>query len=103
MSFEGYYQYICVDGHQCSGDIWSLGDGKECPECWCCAPFEFEHMVDQTNGIVEDDPSTFAAPMKEVGFTDTWRTDHYGNKYATKTRTYVPEGSEWKRLVRTDD
>ena len=100
MSFEGYYQYICVNGHQWSGTIWMLGD-EECLVCH--APFEFEHMVDRTNGTVEDDPSTFAAPMKVIGFTDKWNTDHHGNKYATKIRTYIPVGSRWKRLVRTDE
>lgn len=92
MSYEGYTQYLCEAGHKYDVDLFSTKD--ICPVCGKEPKYEAE--VDQTNGIDEDDPNTFPAPTKETGFTDTWKVDHYGNKYALKHIMYEPEvGSRW--------
>ena len=57
MSYEGYSQYLCSNGHlrqyDCYADI-----NMETDKCSCGAEFVFLHCVDQTNGDELDDPST---------------------------------------------
>lgn len=107
MSYEGYEEHICENGHHWTLDagFYSFGQPEDsgpdfynCPHCG--KPAKYMASVDQTNGYYEDDPSTFAAPKKEVGFEDKWQTDHYGNKYAVKIRLYEPDLTvkRWRHL-----
>lgn len=95
MSFEGYYELLCENGHFAkSYDIY--GDFPD--KCdYCGAPFTHHHMVDQTNGPDEDCPGTLPAPREEIGHDDDWRADHYGNKYARRVIRYKPL-SEWRQI-----
>lgn len=102
MSYEGYSQHIGECGHhwEIDSNVFSYGstDDREnalnCPVCGKRA--RVSAMVDVTNGFREEgDPSSWPAKMKEVGFTDSWHEDHYGNKYATKHMTYEPVGKRW--------
>jgi hypothetical protein len=45
MSFEGYYQKLCKNGHLCCPDVYC--DVEECPTC--NTPFVWTEIVDQTN------------------------------------------------------
>lgn len=56
MSFEGYYQALCENGHYCGGDCYMFSHGEPCAECG--AKIKWWNLVDQTNGIIDDDPST---------------------------------------------
>lgn len=47
MSFEGYYQLLCKEGHKSSHDVY--WDAPETCE-HCAAEFVWRNMVDQTNG-----------------------------------------------------
>ena len=108
MSYEGYDEFLCEKGHHWTIDSMEFyGDqfGEEsqnarnvCPVCkgkmkyWCA--------VDETNGYDEDNPHTYSAPKKEIGFEDQWHEDHYGNKYATKILLFAPDlipvkGKHW--------
>ena len=55
-----------------------------------------------TNGYDEDDPSTHLPRMKEIGFLDDWKVDHYGNRYAEKVILWEPINGEglnnWERI-----
>lgn len=61
MSFEGYMQYLCPEGHEFHVGAFEETDNDVCPHCgqlpvWC-------HTVDQTNGTNPEDPSTFDVPL----------------------------------------
>lgn len=94
MSYEGYREYLCKNGHYFSFNVWNEPEKPECP---CCGnPPELYHGVDQTNGYDESNPYTCDAPKIVIGFDDKWHEDHYGNKYATKIMRYRPR-KHWKR------
>lgn len=94
MSYEGYEVYLCRNKHMytenanmfCSED--NEGDSDLCP--YCNAPPAYNCSVDTTNGYDENDPSSHEPTVEEVGFTDIWKEDHYGNKYAVKLMHYKP-------------
>lgn len=95
MSYEGYSMFLCARGH---ASVYGCHDTRE-PRCRHCGePPAYECMVDQTNGHVEDDPSTHEPDMEEIGFDDHWGKDHYGNKFAAKIRKYKPLGDRWHKL-----
>jgi transcription elongation factor Elf1 len=52
MSFEGYYQVVCKNGHYHTMDAYSPDDGMGCP--FCGAPKAWENVVDETNGSFDD-------------------------------------------------
>jgi len=53
MSFEGYYQILCLNGHHVAEDAYSyLGDSWACPTCGAKAAWE--NLVDVTNGSYDD-------------------------------------------------
>lgn len=97
MSYEGYEELLCGNGHYFAHDCY--GDAPEtCPRCG--APWAYSHGVDQTNGYDEECPNTYSAAKAVVGLEDDWNNDHYGNRYATQTKRYAPApGSQW-RLIR---
>lgn len=52
MSYEGYTQKLCANGHLREADCWD-----EWPEtCGCGAVFVWSHQVDETNGDGERYP-----------------------------------------------
>ena len=101
MSYEGYQEKLCSNGHLSYTSNIHF-DGRESPlVCnFCKSPFIFIHYVNETNGIEYDDdgvplPSTIPYPFKEAGFDDIWKEDHYGNKYAVKRIKYeIPPGDK---------
>jgi len=95
MSYEGYTEYICKNGHYWTIDAMDLIHGEPSRVCSVCSELpEYWHDVDQTNGYDEEYPDTCAAPRIEVGFVDVWQEDHYGNRYATKRMLYAPTLTE---------
>jgi transcription elongation factor Elf1 len=48
MSFEGYHQVICGNGHYHTVDAYYADDEFACPFCKC--PKAWENTVDVTNG-----------------------------------------------------
>lgn len=49
MSFEGFYQALCQNGHKCGGDVycWEPNNSR-CDEC--NALIVWQNLVDVTNG-----------------------------------------------------
>lgn len=48
MSFEGYYQRLCKQGHYSEFDVYSEQEDT----CYLCGDvFVWENLVDETNGI----------------------------------------------------
>lgn len=100
MSYEGYEEFICEKGHYHTSDALYesyVEQTKNCPQCG--GKMEWWNSVDQTNGYYAEDPSTFEAPKKEVGFEDVWAEDHYKNKYAIKVPLFSPESPRWRKLL----
>ena len=63
MSYEGYEQVLCTEGHLSQFDAY--GDGYEVFMCnYCGSPSAFVHTVDLTNGVDEDDPDTLPYPFE---------------------------------------
>jgi hypothetical protein len=87
MSYEGSREFIFLDGRYGIQDCNT--DNPPGVAWW--------HSIDHTNGVDPEDPNTFPAAKKEVGFLDDWKLDHHGNKYAIKIRLYEPASKEWKR------
>ncbi len=61
MSFEGFMQYLCPEGHEFHIGAFEEADDV-CPHCgqkpvWC-------HTVDQTNGTDANDKSTIPVDLK---------------------------------------
>lgn len=58
MSFEGYYQMLCENGHLLYRDVYDIGgfgweeDSELCKHCK--AKIVFERLVDETNGEGEE-------------------------------------------------
>ena len=48
MSFEGYYQVICKNGHYHTKDSYEADEEMACP--FCKSPKAWENLVDVTNG-----------------------------------------------------
>lgn len=106
MSYEGYEEFICVNGHYWADDALSLMHASNsekksalvCPHCKKKA--QYTCSVDQTNGMDESDPDTLSGPKVEVGFDDLACKDHYGNKYFVKRLKYAPDlaSGRWNTL-----
>ena len=56
MSYEGYSQFLCKNGHYWTEDCYMAGDDNEC--LICHGPVFWENMVDVTNGCYDYDPVT---------------------------------------------
>jgi hypothetical protein len=122
MSYEGYTQVLCKNGHYHTYDCYtwscicdtSWDIDKQEPREWKCpicqASLAWRNGVNLTNGSFEVNPETGKeeridgyVELEENGFEDVWHEDHYGNKYVTKLMHYkVPdEGERYERLRRS--
>ena len=48
MSFEGYYQVLCYNGHHFTADLHTHELNVKCPFCLCS--IVWDNLVDTTNG-----------------------------------------------------
>jgi hypothetical protein len=94
MSYEGSEEYLCAKGHYMVRDAYA-DDVQYNGVCKCGAPIAYWHQIDDTNGVIEDNPGTMPAPTKRTGWEDRWHMDHYGNRYATRTPLYKPK-EHWR-------
>jgi hypothetical protein len=96
MSYEGYIEFLCEEGHYWTADanVFSYGSMEERREAFkckiCAKSVKYIARVDETNGIDETDPYTMQAPKELLGYTDIPCTDHHGNKYFTRAKRYKP-------------
>lgn len=88
MSFEGYWEKLCKKGHYTSFDVY---DDEPTVCTFCKEPFEYSHLVDQTNGYNEKDDSTYKAELINKVSEDEWRVDPINmNLYSA--------GVGWKKI-----
>lgn len=68
MSYEGYVVVLCENGHEGTYDCYDAPDCMSKARCGHCqGRIVWECGVDQTNGIIEDDPGTQAPKLKQIG------------------------------------
>lgn len=72
MSYEGYNEWLCRNGHYNTSDAYQ-DDPKCCRHCK--EPLVWSHSVDCTNGELYNDdgtpiPSTHPYPLEQVGFEE---------------------------------
>ena len=60
MSFEGFYELICANGHYSGHDCYEARPKK----CQCGEPWKFYRLVDQTNSEEKGNPSTMPAKLR---------------------------------------
>ena len=105
MSFEGYEQVICANGHLSIRDVFWHFDGNErweCPDCG--AQTAWVNVVDETNGdeygFIEMEP--FVILPSKWGWRFVWRKMTKGFvKVEKRSATYrVPSEAE-TRSART--
>lgn len=98
MSYEGYTELLCDDGHYSAHDVYAV----EIPiVCRCGKPFAYTHGVDQTNGYERGCKATYPAGKVKIGADDIWCEDHHGNRYAIERARYRPrKGSDWRALAK---
>lgn len=65
MSYEGYEEFLCVNGHHSIVDAFD-DDPTCCPQCG--ARLAYRHSVDETNGVEEGLPDTMPAPTRVVAY-----------------------------------
>lgn len=93
MSYSGFREFICENGHYQREGCWE-DDPSEC--FFCKAKIAFSNSVDQTNGQNADEPWSMPGAKDQVGFDDNWFEDHYGNRYAKQIPRYAPKGDQWR-------
>ena len=83
MSYEGYVQELCANGHLRQRDAYQATP----PQCSCGAAFVYTHNVDETNGYDPADPGTYPKPF-EVEKEADYVICNLGHKHYTSERTY---------------
>lgn len=94
MSYEGYEEYLCTEGHYSSYSCWQ-DRPTVCGVYGCTKPLVLRHAVDETNGFGKP------AQKVEIGWEDVPMKDHYGNAYFVKNLRFSPpvEGSKWNKIL----
>lgn len=81
MSFEGFYRKICKNGHLSERNIFD----KELIICPVCrSKFEFEEVIDETNGA----DKAYCTPLDVIGEEKIKKQDGTGNSYSINVKLY---------------
>lgn len=66
MSFEGYYQFMCPNGHSWEEDVYSTTG-----QCYICKQMAcWNNTVDTTNGSFEINSDGFETTVRIDGYVD---------------------------------
>ncbi len=98
MSYEGFTEYLCINGHYHTQDCYATLGGK-CPECKTTQMVW--HDVDMTNGYEEDNSSTYEAPKIHIRNDYIPAKDEFGVEYHRQVKIYsveITENSPWKLI-----
>ena len=92
MSYEGFSQVLCSNGHLRVFDCWNdNGSLDELGKCDCGASFVYRNMVDETNGIIEDEPKTMSREF-EIQTPEELLNCNLGHTHVIREVTYkIPE------------
>lgn len=67
MSYEGYEQYLCEDGHYSQVDCW---DAEDHSVCHCGKPIVWWNGVDTTNGSFDIDEHGNETELRIDGYVE---------------------------------
>ena len=102
MSYEGYSQFVCAQGHAWDVDAMELMYGgdehlqpKMCP--FCGSPAVWENSVDQTNGYEEDNPASIPAKL-EVDRPAVVEVCNLGHTHTLTRETYKIPADKGRKL-----
>lgn len=104
MSYEGTIWYLCERGHLSREDALSeMHDGSEFNgKCFhCTSKLVSCFNQDETNGYIEEEPSTHRPLLTQFDFDDVPSMDHRGNHYVRMLPKYVVQRNsqqKWTRL-----
>lgn len=87
MSYEGYTEFLCKEGHYFCMDCCDDGVTR-CPRCG--ATVAYTNSVDQTNGEDPDLPCTMPGPKKLV--------EKRSRRITVDDSIYEPDGPRWRKL-----
>ena len=92
MSFEGYDQLLCSQGHLSIADCYDSVELYSKNElCRCGEVFVFRHIVDQTNGYDETNPDNCDMKFEEITPEEV-EVCNLGHEHIIKEATYrIPE------------
>lgn len=100
MSYEGFEEYICAGGHYSSYDA----HADQPLRCEICQQWlVWHHIVDQTNGMDKDVPSTFHGAKIALDPEEIECLDHRSNTYFQLRERWAPKiegheaGAGWVR------
>lgn len=93
MSYEGFEQVLCKNGHLREFDCWNSVElfhaGDLCPVC--NEVYVYRHGVNETNWIIEDDPSTMRRSFM-VNVPECRETCNLGHQHiVVEARYKIPE------------
>ena len=78
MSYEGFVQALCENGHDCSGDCYLFSRYNPCSKCG--GEIVWENSVDTTNGFNPEDEITLTPKTyKTIKVVDTYHTPNNEN------------------------
>lgn len=98
MSYEGYSQFLCKNGHRWSVDCHELmycelEDYPKCPKCG--EPAVWENMVNLTNGSHDEDGNRIDGFVElEVRAEMSGKCDCCGGTHVCERVYEVPAGDE---------
>jgi hypothetical protein len=99
MSYEGYVEYLCENGHYCQNGAYET-DHTRCP--LCNGKLTYINFVDETNGEDKDDPCTMPAETEVIGNHKVAEEDAYGNSYFVDIPKLKPASDRWRAKTEFD-
>lgn len=85
MGYSGIIEYLDEDGFYWYHDEPHTGFNRNPEKLNPNGKVPVWHrIIHTTNGMDEDEPSTYWGDKTSIGMKDVWHVDHYGNKYATQ-------------------
>ena len=92
MSFEGYEEHLCQQGHLWCVDVYDWEHDHKCPDCG--GPAVWTNVVDQTNGIDEDTGEGLGTKFEVLEPATYEKCDKCGHsEQLTPTRYKIPAAS----------
>jgi len=100
MSYEGYSQFLCKEGHYWCSDVYEYDDGSKCPGCG--HPAVWSNGVDETNGAEPETGEGYGyVELKEDKPAEYEECFHCKHRKTTRTATYlIPEANRFKNEPR---
>jgi len=92
MSFEGYFQCLCEDGHENTHDVYEWYDvnefEQECSISGCKKKIAWWTIIDETNGADEESGEGIAVVFEELIPADNCKCQKCGHEHLASPMRY---------------